>query len=115
MGWGSSTRRGGVDMLAPSINHRVLQGAPLRERQLYFTFSSAPNPSFKASKAPFLTLRVATPSGAPRQALLESKVCFPWVSREGTWHVAGILQECSIPVVVFKKCAQKKFVLILGS
>ena len=30
---------------------------------LYFT--SAPDPFFKASKAPFLTLRVATPSGTP--------------------------------------------------
>ena len=34
-------------------------------------FSSAPDPLFKVSKAPFLTLRVATPSGAPRQAPLE--------------------------------------------
>ena len=44
--------------------HRVLQGAPLRGRQLYFTFASASDPLFKASKAPFLTLRVASPSGA---------------------------------------------------
>ena len=55
-------------------DHRVLQGAPPRGRQLYFNFPSAPDPLFKASKAPFLTLRVATPSGAPRQALLE-KMC----------------------------------------
>ena len=48
--------------------HRVLQGVPPRGRQPYFTFSSAPDPLFKASKAPFLTLRIATPSGAPRQA-----------------------------------------------
>ena len=47
--------------------HRVLQGVPPRGRQLYFTFPSAPDPLFKASKA----LRVATPSGAPRQAPLD--------------------------------------------
>ena len=52
----------------PKPNHRVLQGAPPRGRQLYFTFPSAPDPLFKALKAPFLTLRVVTPSGAPRQA-----------------------------------------------
>ena len=52
-------------------DHRVLQGAPPRGRQVYFTFQSAPGPLFKASKAPFLTLRVATPSGHPRQAPLE--------------------------------------------
>ena len=51
--------------------HRVLQGAPPRGRQLYFTSPSAPDPLFKAWKAPFLTLRVATPSGAPRQAPLD--------------------------------------------
>ena len=54
-----------------STFHRVLEGAPPRGRQLYFTFPSAPDPLFKASKAPFLTSRVATPSGAPRQAPLE--------------------------------------------
>ena len=58
-------------LLHSGANHRVLQGAPPRGRQLYFTFPSAPDPLFKASKAPFLTLRVATPSGAPRQAPLE--------------------------------------------
>ena len=51
--------------------HRVLQEAPPKGRQLYFIFPSAPDPLFKASKAPFLTLRVATPSGAPRQAPLD--------------------------------------------
>ena len=51
--------------------HRLLHGAPPRGRQLYFTFPSAPDPLFKSSKAPFLTLRVATLSGAPRQAPLE--------------------------------------------
>ena len=44
---------------------------PPRGRQPYFTFASAPDPLFKASKAPFLNLRLATPSGAPRQAPLE--------------------------------------------
>ena len=34
-------------------------------------FPSAPDPLVEASKAPFLTLRVATPSGAPCQAPLE--------------------------------------------
>ena len=57
--------------IASDLNHRVLQGAPPRGRQLYFVFSSVPDPLFKASKAPFLTLRVATPSGAPRQAPLD--------------------------------------------
>ena len=33
---------------------------------------SAPDPSFKASKAPFLTLRVANPSGAPLDLLLDA-------------------------------------------
>ena len=41
-------------------------GAPPRGRQLYFTFPGAPDPFFKASKAPFLTLRVATPSPGSR-------------------------------------------------
>ena len=36
-------------------------------------FPSAPDPLFKASKAPFLTLRVATPSWAPRQAPLDRR------------------------------------------
>ena len=36
-----------------------------------FPDSSAPDPLFKASEAPFLTLRVATPSGAPREAPLD--------------------------------------------
>ena len=42
---------------------KVLQGAPPRGRQLCFTFPGAPDPLFKASKAPFLTLRVATTRG----------------------------------------------------
>ena len=40
----------------PRICHRVLQGGPLRGRQLYFTFPSAPDLLFRASKPPFLTL-----------------------------------------------------------
>ena len=48
--WGS----GGVQ------SHRVLQGGAPKGRQLSFNFASAPDPLFKASKAPFLTLRVAT-------------------------------------------------------
>ena len=36
-------------------NHGVLQGAQPRGRQLYCTFPSAPDPLFKASKAPFLS------------------------------------------------------------
>ena len=46
------------------VFHRVLHGAPPKGRQLYFTFPSAPEPFFKAPEAPFLTLRLATPSGA---------------------------------------------------
>ena len=50
------------------VGHRVLQGAPPRGRQLYFAFPSAPDPLFKAAKAPFLTLRVATPLRASSTA-----------------------------------------------
>ena len=46
-------------------NYRVLQGSPPRGRQLYFTSPSASDPLFKASKAPFLTLRVTTRRGHP--------------------------------------------------
>ena len=60
-----------VDMSRVRKVHGVLQGAPPKGRQLYFTLPSSPDPLLKASKAPFLTFRVATPSGAPRQALLE--------------------------------------------
>ena len=52
-------------------SHRILERAPPRGRQLYFTFPSAPDPLFKVSKVPFLTLRVATPSGAKDQAPLD--------------------------------------------
>ena len=54
------------------------RGRPSGGRQLYFTFASAPDPLFKALKAPFLTLRVATPPGAPRQAPLELKHELPF-------------------------------------
>ena len=50
-------------------NHRLLR--------LRFTFLNDPNPLFIASKPPFLTLRVATPSGAPLQALLEFRDRYP--------------------------------------
>ena len=49
-------------------HHRVLQGVPLRGRQLTSLFQVLQTPLLKASKAPFLTLRVAAPSGAPCQA-----------------------------------------------
>ena len=52
-------------------NHRVLQGGAPEGATTLLTFPSAPDPFFKASKAPTVTLRVATPSGAPRQAPLE--------------------------------------------
>ena len=55
------------------VSYRALQGAPPKGRQLYLSFPSALDPLFKASKAPFLTLRVAAPSGALRQAPLEVK------------------------------------------
>ena len=73
--------------------HRVLEGAPPRGRQLYFTFPSAPDPLFRTLKAPFLTLRVATPSGAPRQAPLENVgagACGIWGRRE---EVQRLLHE----------------------
>ena len=59
----------------------VLQGAPPRRRQLYFTFPSAPDPFSKASNPPFRTLRVATPSGAPCQAPLEQFSEIPFFFR----------------------------------
>ena len=40
-----------------------------------------------------------------------SKVCLPWVSREGTWDVPGVLPGCPGPRGVFKKFVQKNFVL----
>ena len=61
-----------------------LQGAPPRGRPLYFTFPSAPDPLCEASKAPFPTLRVSAPSGAPCQAPLERTpeiiTRHPWVT-----------------------------------
>ena len=44
-------------------SHRVLHEAPPRGRQLYFTFPSATDPLFNASKAPFLTLGIVTVGG----------------------------------------------------
>ena len=66
------------DWLAnPSILDRgqiivFFRGVPLRGRRLYFTCPSPPDPLLKAPKAPFLTFRVATSLGAPRQAPLEN-------------------------------------------
>ena len=45
-----------------------------------------------------------------------SKVCLPWVSKGGTWHITGILPGCPGPLGVFKKFVQqKKFVLIFSA
>ena len=73
------------------------QGAPPRGRQLYFTFPSAPDPLLKASKAPFLTLIVATPSGAPRQA--PSDVVQEIMTR-GVGLVASMSFALGLPAVV---------------
>ena len=54
-------------ILGPPFFIEFLGGAPEGATTLLH-FSSSPDPLFKASKAPFLTLRVATPSGAPREA-----------------------------------------------
>ena len=56
------------------FSHRVLQGAPPTGRQLYVTSPSSPDPLCKALKAPSLTLRVATPLGAPREAPLDLRL-----------------------------------------
>ena len=48
-----------------------LSQAPPKGATTLLPLASAPDPLFKASKAPFLTLRIATLSGAPREALLE--------------------------------------------
>ena len=81
-------------------NHRVLQGAPSRGQQLYFTFPSAPDPLVEASKARFLTPRVATLSGAPRQAPLD-KMAYgqaPWknskITRNSSKQVFLALFHC---------------------
>ena len=39
-----------------------------------------------------------------------SKVYLPWVFREGSWDVHGILPGCPGPLGVSKKFVQKKFV-----
>ena len=45
-----------------------------------------------------------------------SKVCFPWVSKEVTWDVPGILLGCPGHLGVFKKFVQQKtFVPIFRS
>ena len=38
--------------------------------------------------------------------------CLPWVSREGTWDVPGILPRCPALLGVFKNSVPKKFVLM---
>ena len=53
--------------------------------------------------------------GGSKSSCPPSKVCFPWVSREGTWDVPGILPGCPGPLGVFKKFVQKRFVHILRS
>ena len=50
--------------------HRALRGRPQGATTL-LQFPSAPETLFKEKEAPFLTLRVATPLGAPRQTLLD--------------------------------------------
>ena len=50
--------------------------------------------------------------GGLKSSLPPSKVCFPWVSREGTWNGPGILLGCPGPFRVFKSLCQKKFLLI---
>ena len=67
----AKSRDANVILLSLFANlHRVLQGA-LPGATTCLHFSKCSRPFFKASKAPFLTFRVATPSGAPRQAPLE--------------------------------------------
>ena len=51
----------------------------------------------------------------PKSSCPPSKVCFPWVLREGIWDVPGILLGCPGPLGVFKKFVQKKFVRIFRS
>ena len=56
--------------------YKIIGGAPEGPITL-LRFPSAPDPLFKASKAPFLTRRVATPSGVPCQAPLVKTRCTP--------------------------------------
>ena len=59
--------------------------------------------TFEASKAPFLTLRVATPSMAPRQAPLEMSKNTPQVSsdlrdpQESFWEGPGVVTRATGP------------------
>ena len=62
-------RKISIDCLDASKSNDFFRGRPRRDAN--FTFPRDPNPFFKALKAPYLTLRVATPSGAPRQAPLD--------------------------------------------
>ena len=84
----SGFRSGGTceRTLVPVFSWSSSGGAPEGATSLLH-FSSAPDPLFKASKAPFLTLRVATPSGAPRQVPLDFR--------------SGATSECTlVPVFV---------------
>ena len=53
-----------TDLLAAWVIE-LFRGPPRGGQQLYFAYPSAPDPFFKVSKAPFLTIRVATPWGHP--------------------------------------------------
>ena len=60
-------------VLSAGILDRVLQEVPLRGRQLYFTFSSAPDPLFKASKHSFLPQELQPRQGHPIKHRLNSR------------------------------------------
>ena len=51
----------------------------------------------------------------PKSSCPPSKVCLPWVSKEGIRDVPGFLPGCPGPLAVFKKFVQKKFVRIFRS
>ena len=65
-------RRPEIAVISSAVFIEFFRGRPRGgATTLLLSFPSAPDPLFKASKAPFLTLRVATPSGAPCQAPLD--------------------------------------------
>ena len=69
-----------------------LRGSPEGATTLLH-FPSAPDPSLTASKAPFLTLRVATPSGAPHQALYDGSGYGFDFAGGLRFQIAGILEK----------------------
>ena len=76
-------------------------------------------PMIQNTKIDFLVLDTAGWDGVfhakgwgSKSSFPHSEVCFPWVSREGTRDVPGILPGCPGPLGVFKKFVQQKFVLI---